>query len=150
MVGNYDDFDITFVDREDKGQRWLICDIDLKEDIVPHLLLIPRHQKESHYDKVFRSLRTLEPMELHEHSADFESRYQLYFTPEHTHEVQEILPPSVTRTIAAHFWPLAIEVWDGTLFIYSAEKTLTTHDLETVIKNGTWLAQVLTLKDRAD
>ncbi len=144
MVGSYEGLDITVVDRADTDGRWFICDFSLAADTVPHFFLLPTHQKETHYKKIFTALRSLEPVAQGDHSDEFSSRYQIYCSPSHTGEIEEVLTPDVTRTIAAHFWPLAVEVWDGTLFIYSAEKELTQHHLETIIKNGTWLAQVLT------
>ena len=149
MVGNYDNFDVMFVDRTDKKDRWFICDIELKDDVAPHFFLVPTLQKDTHYSKIFTALHQLEAMPVSDHTLEFHSRYQLYCSPTHMSEMEDILPPEVTRTVAAHFWPLAVEVWDGSLYLYSAEKTLTQHDLETIIKNGTWLAQVLTSEKEA-
>jgi hypothetical protein len=150
MVGNYEDFDVIFVDRLDKGARWFICDIDLKEDVAPHFFLVPTHQKDTHYKKIFTALHQLEPMPAGAHTPEFHNRYQIYCSPTHMSEMEDILTSEITRTIAAHFWPLALEVWDGSLFIYSAEKNLTGHHIETMIKNGTWLAQVLTVPKSLD
>ncbi len=151
MVGSYEGFDVTFVDRRDRDKRWFICQFDLEKDLIPHFFLLPIHHKQTHYEKVFRALRSLEPMELsQEHSTEFKSRYEIFFSPEHTGEMEALFQPAMTQTLAAHFWPLAVEVWDGSMMIYSAEEVLTTHHIETIIKNGTWLAQVLTLREKAD
>ena len=153
MVGAYDGYDITFVDRSDivsladgkvETHQWLIAEFNLEvAKDIPHLFLIPTHHGSVHYKKVFASLRALEKTDLEEHSPELRSRYDIFCVPDRAVDVSMILTPEITQTVAAHFWPTAVEVLDGAVYLYYAEKKLTEHDLTTITKNGVWLAQTL-------
>jgi hypothetical protein len=155
-VGAYDGYDVTMVDRSDivpiengktETHQWLIAEfkLQLAKDI-PHFFLIPTHHGATHYRKVFDSLRALEKVNLSHHSAEFVNRYDAFCVPAHAVDVDDLLSPEITQTIAAHFWPFALEVWEGAVYVYAVEPKLDNHILNTIIKNGVWLAQTLDSK----
>lgn len=153
MVGAYDDYDVTFVDRSDiialpneqyETHQWLIADIGLKQARdIPQFFLIPTHHGDTHYKKVFSSLRALEKIDVSDHSSEFSQRYDIYSVPDRALDVLNVLTPEITQTIAAHLWPIAVEVFDDALYLYYAEPKLTEHTVSTIIKNGAWLGQTL-------
>jgi len=152
-VGSHDGYDVTLVDRSDivsleqgktETHRWLIAEVKLQlARDVPHFFLIPTHHGSTHYKKVFDSLRALEKVPLDSHTAEFTNRYDIYCVPDRMTEVDIIFPPEVTQTIAAHFWPVAVEVRGDAVYLYYAESKLTEHDVNALIKNGVWLSQTL-------
>lgn len=155
-VGTYEDYDISLVDRYDilsapgrplKSHRWLIIEIDLhKAKDAPHIFLGGHNHTNSSYSKLFTSVHSMQPVPLGTfgaHSQEFTNRYSLFTSATQFIEAERLFTAEVTRTIAAHFWPLAAEVYDGSLYIYSDNKSVTTGLIETMLKNGLWLAKKL-------
>lgn len=156
MVGNYEDYDVRFVDRSDiielsngetETHQWLIMSLETKAD-VPYFFLVPKHHGATHYRRVFNGLRTLETLHLGAHSSEFSTRYAIFGSADQLGELEDILPPAVTQMIATHLWPAAVEVHEGTIYVYSAERTLSEPDLAAMIKNGAWLGQTLESRDQ--
>lgn len=155
-VGSFEGYDVSIVDRYDiitkpgqrlKTHRWLIIEIDLHNGKdVPHIFLGGHNHQDSSYTKLFTSVPSLQPVPLGTfgaHSNEFTNRYSLFATATQFIEVERLFTADVTRTIAAHFWPLAAEVYEGSLYIYSDSKSLSVGLLETMLKNGLWLATKL-------
>lgn len=155
-VGSFEGYDVSIVDRYDildrpkqpmATHRWLIFEIDLHNGKnIPHIFMGAHNHTDSAYAKLFTSVPSLQPVPLGtfgSHSAEFSQRYSLFASATQFIEVERLFTVDVTRTIAAHFWPLAIEVIDGSLFIYSDNQTLSAGLLDTMLKNGLWLAQQL-------
>lgn len=152
IVGEYDDRPIALVDRFDviaNGQTvekhsWLILETSIDPSIVlPHVFLLPTHQKSVHYNKIFTAFRSLEKVDVEANVPDFHSRYEIYSRPDQHDRIEELLPIEVIRVIAAHFWPVAIELSGNNLFFYYADKKLTENALDSIIKNSVWLGQTL-------
>lgn len=152
-VGSFDGYDVSLVDRLDtveslsghyKTHNWLIFEIDLHNAAdIPHVFLGAHTHKNSSYAKLFTAFPSLRPVPLgtfEKYSQEFSKRYSLFAAPSHFIEVERYFTTDTTRMIAAHFWPLAIEVSEGALYIYADNQTITTHLLETMLKNGLWLA----------
>ena len=152
-VGSFDGYDVSLVDRLDtieslsgdlKTHNWLIFEIDLHRSAdVPHIFLGAHTHKNSSYAKLFTAFPALQPVPLgtfEKYSEEFTKRYSLFASLSHFIEVERYFTTEITRTIAAHFWPLAIEVSEGVLYVYADNQTITTHLLETMLKNGLWLA----------
>jgi len=152
-VGSFDDYDVSLVDRLDaiesldgqyKTYNWLILEIDLHNGTdIPHIFLGAHTHKNSSYTKLFTAFPVLQPVPLgtfEKYSEEFTKRYNLFASPSHFIEVERYFTTETTRTIAAHFWPLAIEISEGALYIYADNQTITVHLLETMLKNGLWLA----------
>jgi len=153
-VGSFDGYDVSVVDRLDiieshdkkiKSHRWAIIEIDLhKGTDVPHIFLGAHDHRDSSYSKLFTSVNTMQAVPLgtlENHSEEFMRRYSLFSSPCQFIDVERLFTAEVTRTIAAHFWPLAVEVIDGALYIYSDTLNLTASVLEAMLKNGLWLAE---------
>jgi len=155
-VGSYDDYDISIVDRFDltvdhtgttTEQTWLIMQIDLKRPkTVPHMFLQPINHSHTSYAKFFMAfhhLQSVNAMLMQQHSHEFHTRYNLFAASSHAQEIDALLSPIITNTIAARFWPHAVEILDNKLYIYTTDKHLTTTMLESALESALWLAQVL-------
>jgi hypothetical protein len=128
-----------------KTHNWLIFEIDLHySSDLPHIFLGAHNQINSAYAKLFTAFPALQPVPLgtfEKHSNEFTKRYSLFAAPTHFIEVERYFTTDVTRTIAAHFWPLTVEVFEGALYVYADNMTISTQLLETMLKNGLWLAR---------
>lgn len=155
-VGSFDGYDVSLVDRYDivdepgkslRTHRWIIFEIDLHNGKdIPHVFLGAHTHKDSSYAKLFTSVPSLQSVPLgtfESHSNEFINRYSLFASATQFIEVERLFTAEVTRTIAAHFWPLAVEVYRGSLFVYSDNQAVSSSLLETMLKNGLWLAQQL-------
>lgn len=151
MTGTFEDRDISLVDRFDmvfKGDhlvtkhRWLIGEFRLASSDVPHIFLSPEHDSHVHYDKVFTAFRYLDRLSI-DASQELTSRYKILGSPSKQQEIEQLLDERVRVVIGAHFWPLAVELFEGSLYLYSCDRILSHHSLEVMLKNGTWLSQVL-------
>jgi hypothetical protein len=155
-VGSFEGYDVSLVDRYDivsapgqklKTHQWLIIEIDLHSgNNTPHIFLGGHNHLDSSYAKLFTAVPSLQPVPLGTfgaHSQEFTNRYSLFATATQFIEVERLFTAEVTRTIAAHFWPLAVEVFEGALYVYSDSKSLSVGLLETMLKNGLWLATKL-------
>jgi hypothetical protein len=101
---------------------------------------------DSSYAKLFTSVPSMQPIPLGtfgSHSDEFSQRYSLFASATQFIEVERLFTADVTRTIAVHFWPLAVEVYEGSLYVYSDNQTLSVGLLDTMLKNGLWLAEKL-------
>lgn len=155
-VGSFDGYDVSLVDRYDivkkandelRTHQWLIVEVDLHNGKdIPHIFLGSHSHTDSSYAKLFTSVPNLQPVPLGTfapHSDEFTNRYSLFAAPSQFIEVERLFTAEVTRTIAAHFWPLAAEVYDNALYVYTDTKNLSPKLIETMVQNGVWLASKL-------
>ena len=161
-VGSYDGLDISIVDRFDIIQdhtghsaehNWVIMQLDLHPtESLPHVFLKPLNHSQQSYDKFFNAyhhLQAVNPMLDPAHSSEFHGRYELYTVPARALELEQVLTPTITNTIAARSWPHAIEIFENKLYLYTTETTLTSTLLEAGIESAMWLARVLSQESEA-
>ena len=155
-VGSYDGYDISLVDRFDivvdhnrktTEHNWLIMRFDLeRQEALPHIFLKPINSSADSYNKFFSAFHHLQPVNgifQAQHSSEFHNRYEVYTTSSRALEIEALFTPTVTNTIAARFWPHAIEILDNKLYVYTTESQLSETLLETVLQTSLWLSQVI-------
>lgn len=155
-VGTCDGYDVRMVNRVDVAEdvagrlhthSWLIFEIDLKQKSdIPHVFMGAHDHKNSPYSKLFTTHTSMQPVPLGTfmpYSQDFTSRYSLFALASHFIQVERYFTADVTKVIAAHFWPLSVEVYEGALYIYADNQLVSIRLLETMLKNGLWLAKQL-------
>ena len=131
-VGSYDGYDVSIVDRLDVvydarkqpvEHSWLIFQVTLLDKSLPHVFFRPLGHSPAAYTKFFTAYRSLPVINslFDLHSPDFHSRYELYSNTTHTQALEQTITPQVTATIAARFWPHAIEIFEGKLYVYITE-----------------------------
>jgi hypothetical protein len=151
-VGSINGYDVQLVDRSDSVEshagrlsslHYIVLEIQLRaRRDLPHILIIPKGQKIPHFEGAFTSPH-IQPILLSAaegYSQEFISRYGIQTLPTYFEEAKSFLDVSITRTLAAHFWPLAIEFHEGALYVYTDDHRVTTHLMENMIQNGLWLA----------
>jgi len=152
-VGTIDGYDVQLVDRSDSFEtesgalhthHLIIFQIKLHtKKPIHHFLMVPRGAKEAEFSNLLTSGMLLQPVPLgatSEYTQEFLSRYEILSLPTHFIDTELLIDNDVARSIAAHFWPLALEIWDNSLYIYSTDTSVTTHLLDTMLQNGLWLA----------
>lgn len=154
--GAYEGYDMQIVDRLDVAldasgtpvrRQWLIIETGLAvKHSLPHTFIKPKGQPE--YNHLFQALTTLQQVNPTDAPVEFTDHYELYSHMDYLYDIDRLLPPAVLRIISAHFWPLAIEIYQNSVYVYTLHPKLTTHLLETMVKNSAWLAQ--TLDDEAE
>jgi len=154
-VGSYDGYDVSMVDRfdilrhgneEPTEHSWLILQVSLTDADLPHIFLKPKGHSPAAYNKFFTAYNTLHAvntMFLAPHSPEFHARYDVYSMSSRALEIEESLTTAVTNTIAARFWPHAIEIFEGKVYVYITEHRLSETMLGATLESATWLASIL-------
>ncbi|MBC7564834.1 hypothetical protein H7100_01210 [Candidatus Saccharibacteria bacterium] len=159
-VGSFDEYDISMVDRFDvsyDAQRqpiehtWLILQVSLHDTSSPHVFFKPLGHSLSAYNKFFTAFNNLHVVNgvfNDAHSSEFHARYELYGLAAHVTSLEQTLTPIVTQTLAARFWPHAVEIYDGKLYVYITEHRRREFEavLGPTLQATTWLAGVLDKK----
>jgi len=149
-VGAYEDYDVSLVDRLDvvtdangaiTRHQWLIMETKLKYPPEPHIFIHPKGQ--TGFTHLFSAISHLPLAHGLTYPPVFNDHYEIYTRPDDLVELTTIISDDTARILAAHFWPFAIEVYNGSLFLYSLHKELSEKLLDTMIKNSVWLAQTL-------
>lgn len=152
-VGSYDGYDVSLVDRFDvieengkpKEHSWVIFRVALRHGTdIPHFFLKPRGISDAYYARFFTAARQLQEVnELldKQHSPEFHGRYELIAQTAQVQQVEELVSPEVTRTIAARLWPHAIELFEGKLYVYITEHRFSETVLSATIESALWLAE---------
>ena len=161
-VGSFDGYDVSIVDRFDVAydaqyqpveHSWLIYQVNLLNTSVPHLFLKPLGHSPAAYNKFFTAFHTLPAVNslLDNHSSEFHSRYEVYANAMHVQELEQTLTTHATQTIAARFWPHAIEVYEGKLYVYITEHRQREFEavLGATLHASVWLASVIDDIDQA-
>lgn len=155
VVGSFDDYDISIVDRFDvisqtkqkpSQQSWLIFQANLHNKTLPHLFFKPLGHSPQAYNKFFTAYNTLHVINdvfSTNHSRDFHSRYELYGHATHAFGLESTLTSYVTQALAAQFWPHAVEIYNGKLYVYITEHRLDETVLGSTLQATTWLASIL-------
>ncbi len=155
-VGTFEDYDVSLVHRIDttedtagklRTHAWVIFEIKLKHNVdIPHIFMGAHEHKNSPYAKLFSTHTAMQRVPLgtfERYDQEFTSRYSLFARALYFIQVERYFTAAITKVIAAHFWPLSVEVCDGLLYIYADNQPITIRLLETMLKNGLWLAKQL-------
>ena len=153
-VGSNGGYDIAFTERRNQlivtpgnyctSHTWHIMEFDLHTTKdLPHTFISFHDKNESIFRQLFTKFPALRPIKmgaLHPYPPQFISNYLIYTRPSNAILVERILSPETADMIAKHFGTLSIEITKNALYIYSEHAKLSAQLLETLLKNGVWLA----------
>jgi len=154
-IGSFNDYDVSLVDRFDVivnatgkaiEHSWLIMQVELHNTSLPHIFLRPLGHSPAAYTKFFvayNNLHVINDQFTTAHSAEFAGRYEIYGTASRAAETEAVLASHVTQTIAARFWPHAVEIYKGKLYVYITEHRPDGAVLGAALEASTWLAETL-------
>lgn len=156
-IGTIDEYDTVFVERSDtlkngKKHVWHIMEFDLKSSAdVPHVFIGSEKKGHGFHELLELKYPSLTPLTLGAtagYPESFTKQYGVYTTPAHAVEVERLLPPDIAATIASHFKGLVIEITEQALYVYSEAPHATVSLLQTMAKNGAWLAAAIDTNNR--
>ncbi len=152
-IGSYEGYDVVLLERQDTLQfpgkttrrhTWLIMEFDLHTSIdLPHTFFGLHTHSDTFYAHLFTKFSTFVKIPLGTfgtYDQRFTDRYVIYASQTEALNVQRLFDPDVAKMIADHFGSLTIEISEGCLYIYAEHQRLTPNLLDTMLKNGKWLA----------
>lgn len=155
-IGSFNGYDITLVERTDtlrfpgkpsKNHTWIIMAFDLHtQRDVPHVFVGLHSHSETFYSHLFTKFSSLTKIPLHSYDAydsGFLRKYAMYAEPPQFLAATQLIPAEVANAVGAHFGSLTFEIAEDCLYIYAEHQRPTGQLLETMIKNGTWLARII-------
>lgn len=158
-VGSIGDYDVSVVDRTDSVWQpngsenlvnWLIMAFELKTKVeLPHFFLAAHNNDMKSYSTLFTTFPNITELKLgtfEDYDPEFTSRFSLFSAAAKAIEVEKLFPSKSTRVIAAHLWPLSVEQTDNILYVYADNAKVTTNLLDSMLKNGLWLAENLDIQ----
>lgn len=156
-IGTYDSYDVVFVERTDtlrngSKHRWHIMEFDLKTaGDIPHAFIGSGRHGHGFHELLQVKYPSLQPVTLgtnQEYPDTFTTGFTIYTTPAHTVAVERLITPETAAVVASHFSGLVMEITDQALYVYSEKPHLTKELLDTMLKNGAWLAGQLDQNSR--
>lgn len=137
--------DVMLIGREQKERRchWLILTVDLltKTD-VPHLYVGHRSRDEA-FKASFERLSALYLGALAPYPHRFLSEYTLYGQAARLIEIEQMVTPQIAEVVVTHFDGASFEIEQGTIYLYVENQRPTEGELNTLLSNGLWLAELI-------
>jgi len=152
-VGTIEDYNLSIVDRSDYMvepdgseilNNWLIFAFELHTNTaIPHFFIGAKNRDLQPYHSLFSTFPNMKEVGLgifEEYDVDFTSRYSIYARPAKSVDIQNIITANISKVLAAHFWPMCIEQHNNVLYMYSTNERANLPLLDSMLKNGLWLA----------
>lgn len=156
-IGTHEGYDVVFVERSDtlrsgKKHSWHILEFDLKSTAdIPHIFIGSGRRGHGLHELLEVKYPALQPVNLGataEYPQGFTSQFSIYATPAHAVAAELLVPPDIAATLATHFSGLVLEITEQALYVYSEKSHMTKNLLDTMLKNGAWLAGQLDQNSR--
>lgn len=154
VMGNIEGYDLIVVERTDhiafpgrsaEHYRWIIVQVDLDERLqLPHVFLDARHHDQGFYQALFAKFNRLSSADrLFDSGYDelFGQKFHPYTPPDSLDDLQLYLTPDVAAVLAHHFAHFDVEWHHDKLLVYAANRTVTPHLLNTMLREAIWLAR---------
>ncbi len=157
-VGAFDGHDVmlvqrrnilTFPGKQDAEYKWLIMEVDLKRDDLPHIFMDAHHHDETFYANLFVKIPQFQDIRssLEQRDPTFSAKYKVFALPNQYQKVGAVLVPELTTAIAQHFAQFDFEIIEDRLYVYASAHVVTLAVLQEMLRAGVWLATSLnTLK----
>ena len=152
-IGSFDGYDVAFVQRtvrdglskKSKSYKWLVFEIDLHSQIdLPHIFIGSNAHSGDFYKKLFSTFVYFRQNKLSifdQKSSSINNKYSLYTAPAYLVSARNLIREELAEQIAINFYPLAIEISSGSIYVYADNQRATTSLLTKMLKNSVWLAQ---------
>ena len=113
---------------------------------LPHVVLGSYSHSETFYAQFFTKFTHFAKIDLTQsgtYSRDFLKRYALYTKADQALSAERLFNPALTQSIAEQFGSLTVEVYEGTLYVYSEHQRPSTALLDAMLARGLWLAKTI-------
>jgi len=151
-IGTVRGYDVVLVSRNDmirtrsgKLERchWLIYTVDLHtKQSVPHMY-IGHASRDAQFAASYEQLMPLSIGHFGAYPQRFLNDYTTYGKATHALEIEHYISPQVAEVIMTHFRGASFEIEDGTVFLYVESEHPTEAQLEKLLSNALWLAEVI-------
>lgn len=153
-VGDYEGHDISLVDRrntllfpEQLPQRyhWLIMQVDLHRDGLPHVFIDGNHHTEEFYTTLFMKFANMNNANMIFSSTNplFEKTFKIFTPADKFDETEAMLSGERAAMLAHHFKQFDYEIDGDRLLIYAEDPIVSSHTLHEMLRVGQWLASEL-------
>src|SRR6266702_1728443 len=153
-VGEFKGHDISLVERRNTivypgrppvQYHWIIMQIDLRRDGLPHVFVDDNHHSEDFYTTLFMGFANMSNANtLFAASNPLLARTFGVFAPaDKFDEVEAMLGDDVAAMIAHHFKQFDYEIEGDRVLIYAENPTVTSHLLHEMLRVGQWMADQL-------
>lgn len=153
-VGSYNGHDIIVVERRntlrypgrpESSYRWTIMQIDLKRGGLPHVFIDTRHHDATFYANAFLSASNMQDVTSYVGTASnaFAHNCRVFANPAAYMQVNTVLTPEISETIARHFTMFDYEFFDDRVLVYASNSVVTPATLTDMLRIGVWLAEQL-------
>ena len=157
-VGDYKGHDVSLVERHNtityadqvaRRYHWLIMQVDLKRDGLPHVFIDGNHHDEEFYTTLFmRFANMTDANMIYLQSNPLFARTFKVFTPaDRFDELEVMLSSNMAAMLAHHFKQFDYEIDGDRVLIYAENPVITPHLMHEMLRVGDWLASEL---DRAE
>lgn len=154
VVGTVNGYDLILLERTDtisfpgkptEAYTWIILQVDLHESLhLPHVFIDAKHHESGFYNALFAKFSRLSPAE---HAFDeqqyeklFLQRFHCYTPPDAIDTLPLLLTRETAAVMAHHFGHFDVEWIGDRLMIYSTGRPATKHLIDTMLREGIWLA----------
>lgn len=153
-VGDYKGHDISLVERRntlnypDQASRryhWLIMQVDLKREGLPHVFIDGNHHDESFYTTLFMKFANMTNANtIFMQSTPLFARTFKVFTPaDKFDELEIMLGSDIAAMLAHHFKQFDYEIDGDRVLVYAENPVVSWHLLHEMLRVGQWLATQL-------
>lgn len=157
-VGDYKGHDISLVERHNTliyperdpvHYRWLIMQIDLKREGLPHVFIDSNHHDEAFYATLFMKFANMSNASTIFAASNplFARTFRTFAPADKFDEVEAMLEGDIAAMLAHHFKQFDYEIDGDRVIIYAENPAVTSHVLHEMLRVGQWLASHL---DQAD
>jgi hypothetical protein len=153
-IGSFESYDITLVERIDtihvpgkpsRTHNWIIMTLDLHRAVdLPHIFVGPHTHSDAFYAQLFTKYGNFNkvPLELSgTYDSHFLKRYTVFTKAEQALSAERVFSPAITKIISDKFDGLAIELSEGTIYLYAENQRPSSALLDKMLTRGMWLAK---------
>lgn len=160
-VGTYKGYDIslversnsiTFSDQHAKQYRWLILQVDLRQEHLPHVFIDANHHDQQFYETLFmRFANFTNAVSLFtERDATFARAFRVFTPADKFDETEIIMTPDITNELTKHYRQFDYEIDDDRLLVYANDPLIAPHTLQDMLGAALWLAGKLDAVPKAN
>lgn len=134
---------LTFPGKREARYSWVILQVDLRVDSLPHSVIDAGHYDQIFYDTLFTKfarLNKISSTSLREISPAFAQHFSVYTPPDRADGMLQLLAADTAATLAQHFHRFDIEWFQDRLIIYAPHPRVNARLFDDMLRLGVWLA----------
>ncbi len=137
---------LSFPGKGDAHYSWVILQIDLTTESLPHTVLDAGHYDEIFYDTLFAKFARLNKIDresLRAIDATFAEKFTVYSPPDASESILQLLSVDTAATLGHHFKHFDVEWFQDRLIIYAPHPRMHSKLIDDMLRLGLWLSDQL-------